>query len=83
MTALSLLALLALLLGPSALLAARQSISASKSLAPAICAQALFLYAVGLALPMGFMRWRPAPSPAGRGPRSMPCGTCGALFAHF
>lgn len=54
MTALSLLALLALLLGPSALLAARQSISASKSLAPAICAQALFLYAVGLALPLSY-----------------------------
>lgn len=54
MTALSLLSLLALLLGPSALLAARQGVPASKSLAPSICAQALFLYALGLALPLSY-----------------------------
>ena len=52
MTAIRLGALLALLLGPGALLAARRGIRPEQSLAPTMCAQALLLYAVGLFLPL-------------------------------
>lgn len=52
MTAIRLGALLALLLGPTALLAARRGIRPERSLAPTMCAQALLLYAAGLLLPL-------------------------------
>ena len=52
MTAIKLAALLALLLGPTALLAARRGIRPERSLAPTMCAQALLLYAAGLLLPL-------------------------------
>lgn len=54
MTVLSMLALLFVLLGPSALLAAHRHIAVGQSLAASLCAQVLFLYVLGLFLPLSW-----------------------------